>query len=252
MIKVATERTLVYGCLHTPYQHEKSWNALLDFIRYYKPNRIIANGDQHDLYNVSRYFKNADRADNLQDEIDAGKEANILLRKSAGKDAEIILNFGNHEFRWQTFIQLNAPAFSSLRDLDFEHVFGLDDAGIIANRGKRGTYARYALGPIQVGHFELIRDSAATEKALVTRKGTNIIASHSHRKGQFFHTNADGEVLTGVGTGCLCDPDKQEYVEDPNWQHGFVLVENIIGKDRFHIHDITLAGGEVVYDGKLF
>jgi hypothetical protein len=252
MERVTTERTLVFGCLHTPFQHKKSWDAVLSFISYYKPQRIIANGDMHDLYTVSRWFKNPTRVDSLQDEIDAGRDANLALRKAAGKNTEIIMNFGNHEFRWDSYISENAPMFRSLRDLKFEEAFGLNAAKIIPNRGKQGKYARYNLGPIQVGHFEVARDSAATEKSLFIAKGTNIVASHSHRKGQYFHTNADGTTYNAVGTGCLCDPDQQEYVEDPNWQHGFVLVENIVGKKRFHIHDITLTGGEVVYDGKLF
>jgi hypothetical protein len=201
---------------------------------------------------VSRWFKNPQRVSSLQDEITAGVDTNMALRRAAGRDAEIILNFGNHEFRWDSYIAENAPRFATLDMLKFESVFGLEAAKIIPNRGKAGKYARYNLGPIQVGHFEVARDSAATEKALLVAKGTNIIASHSHRKGQYFHTNADGTTYNAVGTGCLCDPMQQDYVEDPNWQQGFVLVENVVGKKRFHIHDITLTGGEVVYDGKLF
>lgn len=252
MQKIATERTLVFGCLHTPFQHTKSHEALLDFIKFWKPQRIIENGDAHDLFNVSRYFRDPCRETSLQDEVTEGIDANNRLRKAAGKDAEILLNFGNHEYRWDMFLATNAPILRSLKCLEFEELFGLHKANIIPNRGRKGGYARYQLGPIQIGHFEVARDSAATEKSIMTAKGGSIIASHSHRKGQYFHSYADGRVLTGVGTGCLCDPAQQNYVEDPNWQHGFVTVERVIGKDRFHLHDVTITGGEFIYDGHIF
>lgn len=251
--KVNIEKTLVFGCLHTPYQHVPSFDAMLDFIRYWKPDRIIENGDIHDLWSASKFYKGENRKANLQYEIDAGVEANTRLRKAAGKSTEIIFNWGNHEFRWDRYINENAPELAGIRALQLEEAFGLNANNIIPNRGRTGTYARYMLGEIQVGHFEVARKhSAATEKSLVEDKGISVIASHSHRKGSFYKSLADGRVLQGMGTGCMCDPDLQDYIEDPNWQLGFVLVEKLVDRNRYILTDMPCVGGNILYEGKLY
>lgn len=255
MQKIKTERTLVVGCVHTPFNDKKATAAMFDFIKYWRPQRVILNGDTHDLWNASKYFKNPDRKYNLQEEMDAGFEFNTELRKAAGKSCEIVMNWGNHDYRYDRYITEQAPELLCIRDLRFEKQFGLEANGIIANRGKRNNYARYNLGPIRVGHFEVARKhSADTEQALVTDGGLSVIASHSHRKGVFYKTLADGTVLMGIGTGTLADETQagMDYIEDANWQKGWVIVEKIIGKARFHVTDIPLVGGEVVFDGRLF
>ena len=258
MQKVSVDRTLVYGCLHSPFQDVKAEEAMLDFIKYWKPTRIIQNGDIDDLWNASRWYKDPSRKGMLEDEAIAGTDHNLRVRKAAGKNCEIIRNWGNHEFRYDRYLSENAVWLmeqlpSVYEDMRFEKLFGLDEAKILANRGKMGNYARYQLGKISVGHFEIARkNSAYTEAALVNDNGISVIASHSHRKGVFYKTLMDGTVLSGVGTGCLADDTKQDYVENPNWQKGFVIVENIVGKSRYHVTDMPIVGGDLLFDGRLF
>lgn len=261
-IKVDVEKTLVYGCLHTPVQDLHAEEALLDFIRYWKPKRIIQNGDIHDLNPISKYFKMESREGMLKDEAVAATDHNLAVRKAAGKDCLIVRNWGNHEARYDVYLAANPNEITKAfpEDVAFDKQFGLDAAGIIPNRGKQNTYARFMLGKIQVGHFEVaLKHSGDTEKSLVDSKGISVIASHSHRKGVFYKTiinDAAGKqgqpkTLMGIGTGCLCDLTP-EYMEDPNWQHGWVLVETIPETGRYHITDVPVVGGEVIYNGRLF
>jgi hypothetical protein len=257
VIKVDTERTLVYGCLHSPFQDVKAEGALLDFIKYWKPNRIIQNGDIDDLWSASRWYKNPARKDRLEDEAEAGCEHNSKVRQVSGRNCEIIRNWGNHEFRFDRYLQENAEWVREqlpklYQDMRFEKLFGLEASGIIPNRGRQGNYARYRLGKIMVGHFEIIRkNSADTEQTLVNDSGMSIICSHSHRKGVFYKTLMDGTTLSGHGTGCLSDIEKVDYTENPNWQTGFVIVENM-PRGRYHITDMPIVGGEILYNGRLF
>lgn len=258
MQRVSVDRTLVYGCLHSPFQDKAAEETLLDFVKYWKPNRIIQNGDIDDLWAASRWYKRPERKHMLQDEADAGVLHSLAIRKAAGKNCEIIRNWGNHEFRYDRYLAENGEWLLEhlprvWDDMRFEKMFGLEDAKIIPNRGKLGNYARTRLGKITIGHFELTRkNSAYTEAALVNDNGISLVTSHSHRKGVFYKTLLDGTVLQGVGTGCLADVDQVDYIENPNWQQGFVIIENISGKDRYHITDLPIVGGDLLYDGRLF
>lgn len=253
MIKVATERTLVFGCLHAPYHDVKAFDTMLDFIKFWKPQRIISNGDQNDLWNCSKYFKFDSRKHNLDQEFEVGREVNSQLRLAAGKDAEIICNMGNHDARYDVYLQSNAPELARCERFKYDEVFGFNENNIRVNRGKRGTYARYQLGAIKIGHFETARmHSADTEQHLVMTGGCSIIASHSHRKGVFYKTLWDGSVLQGMGTGHLCDVSQADYVDDPNWQQGFILVNKLADRDRYHLTDMCIVGGNVLYEGRLF
>jgi hypothetical protein len=55
-----------------------------------------------------------------------------------------------------------------------------------------------------------------------------------------------------MGTGHLCDVKQADYIEKPNWQQGFVLATKMVGKARYHLTDMPIVGGEILYDGKLF
>jgi hypothetical protein len=50
----------------------------------------------------------------------------------------------------------------------------------------------------------------------------------------------------------MCDVKQADYVEKPNWQQGFVIAEKMYGKPRFHLTDMPIVGGEIVYNGRLF
>lgn len=249
-IRVNVEKTLIYGCLHTPYQDEGAFKAMLDFISYWKPDTIIANGDNHDLYAVSRYPRDPMRSLGLQHEIEEGREANARIRTAAGRSADFLLHQGNHEYRWERYICNNVKEFTYVDDFQFESVFRLADSNIQYIRGNTG-FGKSNIGPITIGHFPTLRkDSGATAKAIITDRMASSIANHSHRMGTFYKTTPSG-VLVGHEGGCLCSMSP-EYVDEPNWQHGFMLVQRIKDKDRYFITPIPVVGGNVLYDGRLF
>jgi hypothetical protein len=251
MKKVQTDKVAVLGCVHTPYQDEKAVESTLDFLKFWKPNRVILNGDAYDLLPVSKHCKDPRRLLRLDEEVEEGRKFNRSLRKAVGQDCEIQLHQGNHEARWEVFLKEKAPQLLSLTDFSIEKVFALEESQIEYVRGRNGNYARTMVGGVLVGHFPLIRpDSGATAKALVNRYFGSIIAHHSHRMGTYEKNTPNGRFIGQEG-GCLCTMEP-EYVETPDWSQGFITMERILDKDTFHISPVRIINGRIFYEGKVF
>lgn len=248
--KVPVEKTLVIGCVHVPFEDEQSLAATLDFAKYWKPKRLVLNGDIYDLYAIMRHRRDPDKARMLAEEIDAGRDFNAKIRKAVGNDCEIIFNQGNHEFRYDAYLIDQASETNKVKDFSFEQVYRLDENKIRYNRGPDG-YARVQIGLVTVGHFKNLRkNSADTAQSIVLDTFGSVIAHHSHRMGTFGKNTVHGRFIGQEG-GCLCTmtPD---YHTNPDWEQGFVLMQTVSGSKRFYIDPVRVVGGEILFDGKLF
>ena len=127
-----TDKTVIFGDSHHPYQDEKTCSLLLDFIYREKPNRIIADGDILDCYAISRFDKDAKRKIDLQDELDQTFLFLRDVREAAGKDCEIIYVEGNHEARMERYLNSTARELAMLRCLSLPELLelALSDAQI--------------------------------------------------------------------------------------------------------------------------
>lgn len=242
------ETTVVFGDVHGIYVDRKSWSILLQVIYDIKPDRVIINGDFIDCYSISTFDKDPERDFNLQDEYE---QANKLLDELQHIfKGEIIFVFGNHEARQLKNIWKNTPEYACIPELTIEGKLHLEERGIKFVKPK-GKDAYYQLGKIKVGHFnKASQHSAYTEKWLVDKYGCCIVQGHSHRLGKHYKT-IDNDTIVGVGSGCLCNLDP-EYVSDPNWQQGFVVIDKLKNDKWFQIQDVPIINHTTLFKGKLY
>ena len=246
-----TETAFVFGDVHGIYYDPKCFDIIKQLIKDIKPQRIYINGDLIDFYGISKFDKDPDRHFNLQDEID---QAVYLLRdiKAVSKEAKIHFVEGNHESRLRKYLWSKASELSSLRSLKIESLLMFDELGIEYHRSK-GKSAYAELGKIKIGHFDVaLSNSAASEKKLVLKYADTIIQGHTHRLGKFYKSfGSEEKMVVGVGSGCCCMLDP-EYCSDPDWHHGAVVINKIIGVNRYHIQDIPIIKHETLFNGKLY
>lgn len=242
------ETTVVFGDVHGIYVDRKSWSILLQVIDDIKPDRVIINGDFIDCYSISSFIKDPNREFDIQEEFN---QANKLLDELQHvHKGEIIYVSGNHENRLKKKLWGEYQDFASMPELTIEGKLYLEERKIQYIQPK-GRDAYYMLGKIKVGHFNKVsQHSAYTAKSLVDKYACSIIQGHCHRLGEHFKTMGDDTVV-GVESGCLCDLNP-EYVCDPNWMAGFVIVSKIKGKNRYHIQSIPIVKHETLYNGKLY
>jgi len=249
MIRVETERTLVLGDTHFPFQDDTAISAAIDYLKYIKPERVILNGDLNDFYALSKFSKDPERSLRLQEEIDVTVEFLQRVRKAAPQ-SDIVWNEGNHEVRMRHFLSDKAPQLAYLRSLQMESLMEVERFGIRYNRANaRGAVVD--VGLVSVGHFDICRKhSADTAQALVNARFGTVVTGHVHRLGAYYK-RAGGKLFAGFEGGCLCDLEP-EYLDDCDWHHGMVLIEKTKDKPRYFVNMIPILGGDILFEGRIF
>lgn len=247
---VGIERAIVLGDLHIPFHDERAVALSLAIVREMKPEHLFFNGDIIDMYAISRFSKDPARALMLQQDLDQTVEV-LHEYKKASPLSELVFIRGNHEARLQTYLHDRAPELSGLRGLSLPSLLSLDKLGITYVAG-RGKSACTHYGSVAVGHFDRCSvHSAFTAKALVDARGESLVQGHIHRLGIHYKTLPGGRMLGGFEGGCLCDMNP-EYVTDPNWQQGLVVITKRTDTDRFHVTQIPFIDWEALVNDVLY
>lgn len=239
------ERSVFIGDLHIPYEDKHCVQLVLNFISWFHPHFVFIVGDCIDMYQLSVFDKQPDRALQIGDDIKETRAFLSQLRAVAPR-AEIIYFEGNHEDRLRKFLwkhpeiakieEIQLPSLLHLADFNIKLVGGLED---------------YDYHNFQIEHGGIIRKhSAYTAKGQMEARGTSGISGHSHRMGSHFKTNRGGDFVW-YENGCLCDRNP-EYVKHPDWQNGFTVGYFKRGNSRFTVEQICITGGKLVYAGREF
>lgn len=231
---------------HFPWQNQRMILSSLRLLGDLKPHRVVLNGDINDFFQLSRFNKGLDRLDTLQAEIDEGNEFRAAVRKTC-PDAIIDETEGNHDSRLRTYVQTEARAMVSLRNLHMENL--LDWAvNEINPHGENGFRLREAF---LVKHGTIVRSGVGvTAKAEHGASGISGVSGHTHRLGSYKKSGyVQREWYEG---GCLCrlDPD---YVKGgvADWQNG-MLVGTFTQKGSFNIEEVARLGDNLIFGGRRY
>ena len=236
------ERNVFLGDLHVPFEDKKTLELILEFIEEWQPHRVWLLGDIIDNYPISRFNKDPQRINTLQEDCDKTHEILKQLRKKA-KYATIDMLEGNHEARLTKLLWSNAPALANLRCLTIKNLLGLEDLGIHYTEG----FVEHK--NLIILHGERIRQhSGWSAKAHFEKFGDNGIAGHSHRGGQHLVTQRD-DTNVWYENYCLCDLHP-EYDPNPNWQQGFTI--GYFLEDRFMLTPIPIVKHKFLVEGSLY
>lgn len=244
-----TERAIVLGDIHFPFQDDKAIELLFTFLKWFKPNKVILNGDITDCWEVSKFSKPLNIQNRLKDELEASTGFLKRLRATAGS-AEIIYIFGNHEFRFERYISENAKELNGLKGLSLEEQLELKELDIrVINHHHRDNYLQHGKY-LLIGHFNKTnKHSGYTAKNLVEEKGISIIQNHTHRGGMSYKTDHSG-TRVGFENYCLCSLEPP-YMALPNWQQGFCTIHTY-PSGRFNIFPVVIIDGSIRYGDKEF
>lgn len=177
-----------------------------------KSDLAIINGDLVDFYGLSRFNPDPRRKETLQDELDMAQEF------LASIDCPYVFNKGNHEIRVDKYLRSSATALECLRALKLHTLLGIPEEDMFGNDG-------VLVDEIRVKHGTIVKNTAGLSgMAEAEKHWRSVVMGHTHRRGKMPVTK-DGRIFYGVEAGCLCKLDP-EYVTNPNWQQGFVVIED--------------------------
>lgn len=253
--EVNIERAVVFGDVHGLNVDERSFAVLLEVIEDIRPDRIFINGDFVDFFEISKFSSMALASDRVQSEVELARE--MLDRIIDASNAKITYIEGNHEKRLEAFIRDKAPQLSFIKNeegvyvLSMESILGLRRRGIEYVRSKTpSAYTKY--GAITIGHFNKYSSVVGSvAKWFLEHRNESVIQGHTHKCAQLFRRFPDGREITCIEHGHISSIEN-DYVTDPDWCQGFVVITKRKDTDRFHVELVRIIDHECIYGGKLY
>jgi predicted phosphodiesterase len=216
--RAATLKVACLSDIHYPYEDVKSEHIALQFLKDYKPDVIVWNGDIFDMYAVSAYEKSVKKKMDIQEELDYGFERLKLWSEQV--PATHYFRMGNHEDRLRRMPASLAPALSALRSLEIENNVDFESIGFKFIPDHLDLF----IGNLLFTHGTAARKGAGSSvKAHFDQFGCSVIIGHVHRLSVAYKRNKQG-MHTMIENGCLCDYDV-EYAAYPDWCQGFTTIE---------------------------
>lgn len=238
---IREKRIGILSDIHFPYYDKEALNAAIGYLRKWKPDCILLNGDIIDCYQLSDYVTDPKQRD-FQYELDMLRSFVQELRK-IWPHQRIVYKIGNHEERYETKILKRVPQFVNLRMLTIQSVLNVGDLGVEVVTNKRIIKA----GKVNILHaHELPRGMAAPvnpARGFFLRCKANVIGSHHHQSSEHFEQDLNGQIIGAWSLGHLGDPHPH-YCPINKWNHGFATLENY-GTD-FKVDNLKIIKGKVM------
>jgi predicted phosphodiesterase len=243
------ERIVVVSDLQIPYHDPKAVHNLIDFIKRYKPDRVVSIGDEIDLPQISKWQKG--RAGEFAGGIGRDRDLTVKLLEKL-RVTDVIRS--NHTDRLFNYLASYAPGLQGIPELQLENFLRLPELGI--------TYWRNPM-PIAPGWIAVHGDqgrisqvSGHTALKQATAHGKSLVCGHTHRLGLASVTEASGGVLgrklTGFEVGNLMDFRKAHYTNGTaNWQQGFGILY-VDGKNVKPVAVPIYKNGSFIVGGKVY
>jgi predicted phosphodiesterase len=244
-------RVLVLSDIHVPYHDAVALQAAVDYGKKQKPTHVLINGDGIDFYQLSRFDKDPNARDAIQ-ELKDFSQLLVWLRQQFPK-ARMILKEGNHDERWSRYIWAAAPALADLPQLRLNaaiaHYMGeiTGDEGPIQSHGWEYVSDQRPVlaGRLPILHGHEIRASSPVNPARGAWLKTShtVLIGHLHTTSQHTQPDMFHKETATFSTGCLCGL-RPAYAKINRWCHGFAFVE--VGADgQFDVNNLRITDGTV-------
>ena len=247
-------RVLVFNDQHMPFHDPYALNVSLMAAKDIGVTEIYINGDLLDFYSINMHQKNKhpDVMENLESELNAGKE---FLEKLRGYFPKVKIHyiFGNHEHRLERFIISECKSFYNLLKLEDQ----MELKRLNVTYQYYNDYLEICKG-LMIQHSPPSYGVNGARTSLLMKHDTSFIFGCTHRKQQAAITTATGRVVQvwfngWMGSTTLTDEHKRVFAYTKghtNWQQCFSIVD-IIG-DKFFVHQCDIIDGSTSLDGSFY
>ena len=228
----------VLSDIHVPYHSMSAITCAIKHLREQAIDCLILNGDIMDFYAISRHEKEKDLRD-FPREIEMGR--NFLQKiRDLFPLIPIYYKMGNHENRWQRYLNEQAEEFAQLHEMQFEQFFRLDKLAMTYVPDWQGIELYDLL--ILHGH-ELMAGGMNPSQSTFNKTYCNTLIGHVHRTTSTTKKNGFKEFFHTHSAGCLTQLSPKYY---PFAQHnnGFAVVDIENGKTK--VSNIMIKDGKIV------
>lgn len=247
---------LLWGDVHIPFENPQTVSVVGQIAEILQPNYLIQMGDLGDCYHLSDFDQDPNRLHRLQDEID-GMRSHLVQMRMRSEKSQLIYLEGNHEDRLRrTMWKLKGPAralaqLNIVREaLTWPSLLGLNELGVKfipydSRQAKQKILPKWILK-----HGTMVRKfSGYTARGEMEKYGRSGSSGHTHRLGMHMRSDHNG-AHAWLETGCCCSLEP-EYMPDPDWQNGAVVMTFEPQTGAFQAEPIFIHNGLAVWRGRV-
>jgi hypothetical protein len=233
-------RWLVLADVHCPYHDLAALKAAVKWGRAERCDGVLVLGDLIDYYQLSRFNRDPRRSPVAQ-EMAAVKQVLRYVRQEI-RPAAFVWKAGNHELRWDHYLNARAPELLGLPCASIEANLGLAELGV--------TYVR-PTHYLTTGHLSIVHghewsrglvNPVNPARGAFLRTLSCTLSAHEHRTSDHTERALDGRTITCWSLGCLCALHP-EYAVLNRWNHGAAILDN---RKDWRIDNRRIVNGEIM------
>lgn len=234
------KKLAVLSDIHVPYHSISALECALDKIYEEKPDAILLNGDTVDFYGLSRFQKDP-RKRSVAHELQALNEFLDILKQF---EAKIIYKLGNHDERYEHYLQHKAPELLGIQEFEFKNLLKAGERKMDVVGEKRIIKAN-KLNIIHGHEYPSVFSPVNIARGLYMKGKVSAMQGHNHQTSEHTETDMNGEIVTTWSLGCLCELNPA-YMPLNRWGHGMAMVDlDANGKD-FEVRNYRIYKGKIL------
>jgi hypothetical protein len=251
------------GDLQIPYEDRRAVALWFKVMKAWKPDAMDIVGDIDDQLEYSsfsdgttdEFFARLKKEEDpsplafVKKNADGAKQFYTKIRQQH-PNCDIQSRLGNHDIRIFKYIDRKSPAYNDV--ITPNVLWGLDDLGIEWTMYNTPPTERFA--GIHTHHGDTTTTTGLAVKNDIENYNISLVRGHDHRGGVVYKTfPMSNNVLQGMGTGHLCDPNAYglQYTNNPSWELGFGIAHVVNNQAHLQFVPIT-PDYTCVVDGKVF
>jgi predicted phosphodiesterase len=235
-------RGIIFSDTHVPFHNISALETMFDYTINKNIDFIIIAGDGMDCFEISN-FCNDPTIITFPEEKDRMKSFLIELKRIYFK-AKIYYKFGNHEKRFETYLEAKAPELYGMTEFRLEILLDLFNMGIEFISEDR--YIDLSGLSILHGHEykNAVTSPANPARTFFLRTKDTTIGGHYHQASEHSEPTISGKIINCWSLGCMCDLHPK-YMPLNKWVNGFAEYERY-DENFWHVDNKKIIENRVV------
>ena len=239
---IGHKRVAILSDIHAPYHNIPSITAALSFCKKEKPDALLLNGDTIDCHRLSRFLKDP-RKRNFKQELDTFKALFDIFKKQL--NCKIYFKCGNHEDRYERFLQEKAGELIGIEEFAFENILKARANGIEIIADKRPMRLNSLWGIHGHEYVGGISAPVNPARGLFLKSKSSSFQGHNHQTSEHTEPTISGKMVTTWSLGCLSELHPA-YMPLNRWNHGFAMVDLDDNGEDFEFRNKRIFNGKIL------
>ena len=236
------KRVAILSDIHVPYHNIPSITAALDYLKKSKPDALLLNGDTIDCHRLSRFIKDPKKR-NFKLELDTFKALFDVFEKEL--NCKIYFKIGNHEERYEHFLQEKAGELVGIEEFEFENIIKARARGIEVIGDKRPMKLNNLWGIHGHEYVGGISAPVNPARGLFLKSKVSCFQGHNHQTSEHTEPTLSGKMVTTWSLGCLSELHPS-YMPLNKWNHGFAEVDLDENGEDFEFKNKRIFQGKIL------